>query len=388
MNSTTVPPLMIAPAQVSRGAGVLATLGATIAALGKRPLVIGGDRSLAQAAPFLDPAIQDLAALTTSYGADCSEATLARLAVAIAEHQADLVIGVGGGKALDTAKLAAHQAQLPVVTIPTSAATCAAWTALSNVYSEQGAFLYDVALARCPDLLILDYDLVATAPQRTLVAGIGDALAKWYEGSVSSGDSVQTLVIAAVQQARVLRDLLLQKTPAALAEEPGGATWCEVVDACVLLAGVMGGLGGAQCRTVAAHAVHNGLTHLPESHGILHGEKVAYGILVQLRLEEIAQQSSLAYTARQQLIQFYEATGLPKTLADMGMDDVRISDLGRAAEITCRPQSDIHHLPFSVTPEALMGALMTTTALEMKVKKSGAATQPSRRAEKSAVRSR
>lgn len=378
---------MIAPAQVSRGAGILPTMGAAIATLGQRPLLIGGDRSLAQANAALKPALTDLATATASYGADCSEATLARLAAAIADHQADLVIGVGGGKALDTAKLAAHQAQLPVVTIPTSAATCAAWTALSNVYSDQGAFLYDVALARCPDLLILDYDLVATAPQRTLIAGIGDALAKWYEGSVSSGDSEQTLLIAAVQQARVLRDLLLQKTPTALAE-PGSAVWCEVVDACVLLAGVMGGLGGAQCRTVAAHAVHNGLTHLPESHGILHGEKVAYGILVQLRLEEIAQQSSLAYTARQQLMQFYDATGLPKTLADMGMGDVRISDLIRAAEITCRPQSDIHYLPFSVTPEALMGALVTTTAMEMKAQKPLASGQPSINSETSGARSR
>lgn len=306
--------------------------------------------------------------MTASYGNDCSEATLARLGEAIAEHRADVVIGVGGGKALDTAKLAAHQTQVPVITIPTSAATCAAWTALSNVYSEEGAFLYDVALDRCPDLLLLDYDLVATAPQRMLIAGIGDALAKWYEGSVSSGASEHTLVIAAVQQARVLRDLLLQKTAAVLAE-PGGAAWREVVDACVLLAGVMGGLGGAQCRTVAAHAVHNGLTHLPESHGVLHGEKVAYGILVQLRLEEIAQQSSLAYTARQQLIQFYEATGLPKTLEDMGMADVRVRDLQKAAEITCRPNSDIHHLPFGVNPEMLMGALVTTTVTEVKVAK-------------------
>lgn len=386
MNSTTFPPLMIAPAQVSRGAGILATLGTAIAALGTRPLVIGGDRSLARATPYFHSAIKDLTVATASYGADCSEAALARLGTAIAAHQADLIIGVGGGKALDTAKLVAHQAQLPVVTIPTSAATCAAWTALSNVYSEQGAFLYDVALARCPDLLILDYDLVATAPQRTLVAGIGDALAKWYEGSVSSGDSDQALVIAAVQQARVLRDLLLQKTPAALAE-PGGRAWREVVDACVLLAGVMGGLGGAQCRTVAAHAVHNGLTHLPASHGILHGEKVAYGILVQLRLEEMAQQSSLAYTARQQLMQFYNATGLPQTLAAMGLGDIPISELVRAAEITCQPQSDIHHLPFSVTPAALMGALVTTTALEMKAKKPAVA-QPSSPSPQSAARSR
>lgn len=387
MTTTTLLPLMVAPAQVRRGAGILTSMHDPIAALGHRPLVIGGDRSLATAAPYLAPALEGLAVLQTSYGSDCSEPTLEKLRGAIAEHEADVVIGVGGGKALDTAKLVAHQSQLPVVTIPTSAATCAAWTALSNVYSEAGAFQYDVALDRCPDLLILDYDLVATAPQRTLVAGIGDALAKWYEASVSSGASEQTFVIAAVQQARVLRDLLFQKTPAALAE-PGGAEWREVVDACVLLAGVMGGLGGAQCRTVAAHAIHNGLTHLPESHDILHGEKVAYGILAQLRLEEIAQQSSLAYTARQQLIQFYEATGLPKTLEDMGMGDIRVSDLRQAAIVACRPNSDIHHLPFSVSPEALMGALVTTTAAEMKVKKASEAVSSGASVRKKATRQR
>ncbi|MEM9002237.1 MAG: iron-containing alcohol dehydrogenase family protein [Cyanobacteria bacterium P01_F01_bin.86] len=367
MTQLTLPPLMVAPAQVLRGAGILNTSGDTIARLGQRPLVIGGDRSLAVAAPFLTPCLKTLTVAQASYGRDCSEATLERLRDAIAQHRADVVIGVGGGKALDTAKLVAHQTQLPVVTIPTTAATCAAWTALSNVYSEAGAFLYDVPLSRCPDALILDYDLIATAPQRTLVAGIGDALAKWYEAAVSSGTSTQTLIIAAVQQARVLRDLLLQNTAAALAE-PGGAEWREVVDACVLLAGVIGGLGGAQCRTVAAHAVHNGLTHLTASHGTLHGEKVAYGILAQLRLEEMAQQSTLAYTTRQQLIQFYESTGLPQTLSDLGMADISLSELQQAAEVACRAGSDIHHLPFVVHPETLMGALVSTTAPELRLK--------------------
>ena len=363
---------MIAPAQVVRGAGILTSMRDHIARLGQRPLIVGGDRSLGMAKPFLEPALAALTVTQATYGHDCSEATLDRLRAAIAQHQADVVIGVGGGKALDTAKLVAHQSQLPVVTVPTTAATCAAWTALSNVYSEAGAFLYDVALSRCPDLLILDYDLVATAPQRTLIAGIGDALAKWYEASVSSGTSEQTLLIAAVQEARVLRDLLFQKTAMALAE-PGGAEWREVVDACVLLAGVIGGLGGAQCRTVAAHAVHNGLTHLMSSHGALHGEKVAYGILVQLRLEEMAQSSSLAYTARQQLLKFYEASGLPRNLGDLGMADVGLSDLQRAADVACRSGSDIHHLPFTVHPETLMGALVSTTAPEMRVRPAPAA---------------
>lgn len=362
--TTYLPPtLTIAPAQVIRGSGVLSRSGEAMARLGQRPLLVGGDRTLAVISPVLQPALEQhsLQSASASYTPDCSESSLEALHRAAAQHEADVIIGAGGGKALDAAKLLADQRGLPIVTIPTSAATCAAWTALSNVYSEQGAFLYDVGLPQCPNLLILDYDLVQTAPQRTLVAGIGDALAKWYEASVSSGHSEQTLIIAAVQQARVLRDLLLQKSVAAV-QAPGSAVWREVVDATVLLAGVIGGLGGAQCRTVAAHAVHNGLTHLLQSHGTLHGEKVAYGILVQLRLEEMLQNSLLAATSRQQLLSFYSEIGLPRSLPELGLADVTLAELQRSAELACRPNSDIHHLPFTVTPIQLMAAMVSTTA--------------------------
>jgi glycerol dehydrogenase-like iron-containing ADH family enzyme len=352
--------LSVAPARVIRGANALAEAGQILARLGVRPLVIGGDQTLLAVRPTLN-ALADLTLDYAFYGQDCSEVSLAALRQQAEIHQADLIIGVGGGKALDAAKLVADQQHLPVVTVPTSAATCAAWTALSNVYSEQGAFQYDVSLSTCPDLLILDYGLVQTAPQRTLVAGIGDALAKWYEASVSSGRSEQTLIIAAVQQARVLRDLLFQKSLTAL-QTPGSQTWCEVVDASVLLAGVVGGLGGAQCRTVAAHAVHNGLTHLLQSHGTLHGEKVAYGILVQLRLEEMLQGNLLAASSRQQLLKFYGEIGLPQSLEALGLMAVTLADLHHAAEIACRPGSDIHHLPFEITPAHLMAAMVSTTA--------------------------
>lgn len=361
--SNSVVSLMIAPAQVVRGFGAIEQVGDSIARLGSRPLLVGGDRSLDVVKSRLKSVFKahSLHAAKATYGKDCSETTLENLRKAVADHQADFIIGVGGGKALDTAKLLAHQCRLPIVTIPTSAATCAAWTALSNIYSEQHAFLYDVGLARCPDLLVLDYDLVATAPQRTLIAGIGDAIAKWYEASVSSGHSDKTLLIAAVQQARVLRDILFQKSEAAL-KNPLGSEWQEVVDASVLMAGVIGGIGGAQCRTVAAHAVHNGLTHLLESHHALHGEKVAFGILVQLRLEELVQGNQLAATARQQLLKFYEQIGLPKTLGDLGLGEVSIAQLQHAAEVACSEHSDIHRLPFSVAPSQLMAAMVSTTA--------------------------
>lgn len=365
MNQATHSPILslsVAPAQVLRGDRAIEIAGSAIARLGTRPLVVGGDRSLAATLPRLQPILdaQQLQVSVTNHGADCSEASLAAMRQAVTTHRADLIIGVGGGKALDAAKLLAHQCQLPVVTIPTSAATCAAWTALSNVYSEQGAFLYDVSLDRCPDLLLLDYDLVATAPQYTLVAGIGDAIAKWYEASVSSGDSEQTLIISAVQQARVLRDILFQKSATAL-QEPGSAAWKEVVDATVLLAGVIGGLGGAQCRTVAAHAVHNGLTHLPV-HSSIHGEKVAFGILVQLRLEEMVQGNLLAATSRQQLLKFYSELQLPQKLSDLGLGEITLKELEQAAEIALAPKSDIHRLPFKVAVEQLMAAMVSTTA--------------------------
>jgi glycerol dehydrogenase len=359
---TSLLSLSVAPAQVLRGNQALEQSGDAIARLGHRPLVVGGDSTLASLTSKLKPVLEQkqLSYSSASYTPDCSEASLSALKEAAASHQADLIIGIGGGKALDTAKLLAYQCQLPIVTIPTSGATCAAWTALSNIYSDEGAFLYDVPLNHCPDLLILDYNLIQTAPQRTLIAGIGDALAKWYEASVSSGSSPVTLIIAAVQQARVLRDILFQKSADAL-KEPGSEAWREVVDATVLLAGVIGGLGGAQCRTVAAHAVHNGLTHIPSAHDALHGEKVAYGILVQLRLEEMLQGNQLAASARQQLLKFYAEIGLPQTLEDLGLGNITLAELRKAAEIACNPNSDIHRLPFEVVPDQLMAAMVSTT---------------------------
>ncbi len=360
-----LPTLTIAPAQVQRGWGIFSQAPELVQQFGQKALVIGGQQAqtvLKKALGQRQPdAFKEIKLAWSVPIKDCSEATLTALQAELHTHPADVIIGIGGGKALDTAKLVAHQAQLPIITIPTSAATCAAWTALSNVYSPAGAFQYDVGLATCPNLLMLDYQLIASAPPRTLIAGIGDALAKWYEASVSSGHSQQTLIIAAVQQARVLRDILLQKSTQALADF-GGPAWQEVVDATVLMAGMIGGLGGAQCRTVAAHAVHNGLTHLPMAKKSLHGEKVAYGILVQLRLEELMQGSHLAASSRQQLLNFYNEIGLPMTLADLGLGDISLRDLETAATQACQPASDIHHLPFAVTPTELMAAMISTTA--------------------------
>lgn len=353
----------IAPAQVLRGDGAWAQALPLIAALARRPLLLGRSsvtKALRQGLT-LELEAAGVAVQPAELQHDCCWSDLHRISQQIQAQGWDGVIAVGGGKVLDAGKWLADQHRLPCITVPTSAATCAGWTALSNIYSEHGAFEGDVALARCPDLLVFDHALVRQAPARTLASGIADAMAKWYEASVSSGGSTDGLIQQAVQMARVLRDQLLLDAQAALAD-PTSEAWVRVAEACGLTAGVIGGIGGARCRTVAAHAVHNGLTQLEASHGQLHGEKVGFGILVQLRLEEVLGGSQLAAQARRQLVPFFRQLGLPICLEDLGLGQASLAELQRACAFACREGSDLHHLPFPVRDADLLAALVSTTA--------------------------
>ncbi|MFM7887657.1 MAG: iron-containing alcohol dehydrogenase family protein, partial [Pseudanabaena sp.] len=353
-----LPILAIAPAQLLRGNGILSQLPKYLSRYGHTALVIAGKTAKQVTASYLEHT--DLKIIHAPAIADCSDQNLAMLRHLLQQQNPDVIVGIGGGKAIDTAKLIAHRSNLPIVTVPTTGATCAAWTALSNVYDAHGAFDYDENFDHCPDIMFVDYDVIATAPQRTLVSGIGDAIAKWYESSISSGRSEKTMVIAAVQEARILRDILFQKSTEAIAN-PSSQAWREVVDATICLAGAIGGIGGANCRTVAAHAIHNALTHLLQTHGTLHGEKVAYGILVQLRLEEF-QGNQLATSSRHQLLKFYQDIGLPTNLADLGLSEVTLAELEKIAAIACQPNSDIHRLPFTVSPSQVLAAMVSTNS--------------------------
>jgi glycerol dehydrogenase len=355
----------IAPAEVLRGPGAWSEGLARIARFCHTPLVLGRSAATAALRQQLcsDLTAAGLAPRPAELRHDCCEDDLSRVAAVVQDGACDAVIAIGGGKVLDAGKLLAHRQDLVCITVPTSAATCAGWTALANVYTPAGAFLGDVALARCPDLLIFDHTLVRQAPPRTLASGIADAMAKWYEASVSSGASGDGLVQQAVQMARVLRDQLMLEAEAAL-NDPDSAAWERVAEACGLSAGLIGGIGGARCRTVAAHAVHNGLTQLEASHGHLHGEKVGFGILVQLRLEEVLGGSQLAGQARRQLLPLFRQLGLPVSLEELGLGQAGLHELQQACTFACRDGSDLHHLPFAVGPNDLLAALVSTCCSE------------------------
>ncbi len=288
---------------------------------------------------------------------DCCEEDLNYLAKLAIDNSTDGIIASGGGKVLDAGKLLGFRLNLPVITVPLSASTCAGWTSLANIYSAKGAFQRDVVLERCPKLMIFDHKFVRMAPRRTLASGIADALAKWYEASVGCGSSKQAFVQQAVQMARLLRDQLLLEGHIAF-NDSYSEEWSRIVDSCSLTAGLIGGIGGPKCRTVAAHAVHNALTQLDFPKEILHGEKVGFGILVQLRLEEFVGGNKLAGLARKQLLAFMKGIELPVSLDDMGLSKLSKKELLDLCEYACNENSDLHFLPFHVSHQDLLEALL------------------------------
>jgi len=265
------------------------------------------------------------------------------------------VIGIGGGSALDTAKAVAARTKRPFVSLPTIAATCAAWTPLSVWYDDEGRALHFETFPQGAFLTLVEPRILAGAPVQYLAAGIGDTLAKWYEAAVlvMGVDPLPLTARLGLDISRTLRDLLLEKGSAALEANRRGevnAAFVDVVDAVIAGGGAVGGFGERFTRVAAAHSVHNGLTLLPEAETVLHGAKVAFGILVQLTLQ--GQQDE-----RRRLQAAYSSLGLPASWTDLGLarDDFRIDSV---VEKILLSHESIHALPFAVTPASLKEALL------------------------------
>ena len=273
-------------------------------------------------------------------------------------NKCDSIIAAGGGKVLDAGKLLAESLSIPCITVPLSASTCAGWTALSNIYTKKGQFIKDVNLKSCPQLLIYDHSLIKTAPLNTLRSGIADSLAKWYESSVTSSSNKDGIVQQAIQISRVLRDqLFIDGIEAYRNQNEDNASWSNVIDANGITAGLIGGIGGEKCRTAAAHALHNAITQLVPSKRPLHGEIVGVGILIQLSLEEIKNNNKLANQSSKQLFKFMKDLNLPTSIAELGINVFEKDNLVRIANFTCRKESEIHFLPFSVNPNDIIDVI-------------------------------
>ena len=354
----------ISPLKVIRGEGAWFKSLELISKLCKRPLIIGRSNSTKKFIRSFknDLILKDIPAISFNLEHDCCESDIQNACKFSKINNCDGIIAAGGGKVLDAGKLIADLLGINCITVPLSASTCAGWTALSNIYTPDGKFIKDVTLKKCPNLLIFDHGIVRAAPPRTLASGIADAVAKWYESSLTSSTSKDGFVQQAVQMARVLRDQLFLNGFKAF-NDPLSNSWETVAEGCALTAGIIGGLGGPRCRTAAAHPIHNGLTQLAYKNKPLHGELVGFGLLVQLHLEEKNSNSQLPKQAQLQLIDFFKKLNIPISIDSICLINTASNELHKACRFACKDDSDIHQLPFPINEKVLLKAIQSYQSL-------------------------
>jgi glycerol dehydrogenase len=336
--------------------GALSEAGNLLKAFGRRPMVLGDERVLSIVRPTLEDRLKT-AGLSPSFvlfGDECCLGEISRLAEIVLKEKLDFVVGTGGGKALDTSRLVANQLKLPLVTIPTSSATCSAASAVAVVY-ENGVRQATVS-GKGADLVLVDSGIQAKAPLRLMAAGIGDALAKWYEGKpcydqLKERDSgVESAMSLSIQAKETLLRLGLKAKEDVESKRNSSAVE-TVVENNILLAAIIGGLGGSKFRVAVPHALLYGLTVLPQVHQNLHGEMVAFGILVQLCLEKNEKELKV-------LLPFFSRLGLPITLKALGLSNVEDPLYWEGLKRTCVKGSSVHNLPFPVDEQKLHRAMM------------------------------
>lgn len=355
--------IMISPSRYVQGAGAIHELGTQVKIFGTKALAIGGSNGLAkvQAAVEQSCASSSISLKIEKFGGECSKPEIDRISAIVKQEGIDVIIGIGGGKALDTAKAVAHESKLPVVIVPTIAATDAPCSALAVIYTPEGIFDSYLVLPKNPDLVLVDTEIIAKAPVRLLVSGMGDALATWFEADACAKSFSPNLpggysTSAAIALARLCYDILIQYgLQAKLAVANGVATEAleKVVEANTLLSG----LGFESSGLAAAHAVHNGLTVLAETHRYYHGEKVAFGALVEMVMENRSR------AELEEVIHFCKEVGLPITLAEIGVTEITEEKIMRVAQATCVPSETVFNEPFPVTPETVSAAIWAANAL-------------------------
>ncbi|TQS75148.1 glycerol dehydrogenase [Ornithinibacillus gellani] len=280
---------------------------------------------------------------------------------AVRKSGANVIVGIGGGKTLDTAKATAYYEQLPVVIFPTIASTDAPCTALAVIYNPDGSFDRYLFLPSNPDVVLADSKILAAAPTRFFVAGIGDALATYFEARAcyrKNGDNLVNLKpsLSGLGLAKLCYETILEYgLQAKLAVDQGVSTPAveNIIEATIYLSGVGAEAGGL----AAAHAVHNGMTAVPSLHRAQHGEKVVFGVLTQLVLENAPKEEI------ETVIHFIKEIGLPLTLSDLGLDEFREEEWRLVAETACAEGDTMKNMPHPVTPDDVYQAIISANAL-------------------------
>jgi glycerol dehydrogenase len=356
--------MFISPARYVQGAGA-------VKEIGKHLLVLECKKAMVVADPIGIKAVgEDFKNSLTKSGIffsveefriECCQNEISRIALNAVSFDSDVVIGVGGGKTIDVAKAVANKIKNKLVVVPTIAATDAPCSALSVIYTPDGVFESFLVLPQNPNMVLVDTAIIARAPVRLFVSGMGDALSTWFEadtsyktGTTGMQGTLSTLTAQAL--AKLCYETIISHGKAAkLAVEQGVVT--EAVERVVEANTLLSGLGFESGGLAAAHSFQDGVTVLEETHKFFHGEKVSFGVIFQLVLENRSQEQL------KEVLDFCLTVGLPVTLEDIGITDITEEKIWKVAEATAGSEETIHSEPFEVTPEKVYGAIIAADAI-------------------------
>ncbi len=354
--------IFISPAKYVQGPGEMNNLGSYAEKLGTKALCVISAGGLKRQGDQIRESFAKSKAevVFENFNGECCYSEIDRLVKIVQDNNCDLVIGVGGGKICDTAKATAYKVGLPVIDCPTIASTDAPCSALSVIYTEEGVFQEYLFLPANPNLVLMDTDIISKSPIRLIVSGMGDAMATYFEAKACADSGASTCAggtvgVAALGIAKLCYDTLISDgVKAKIALEAGALTTAgeRIIEANTLLSGIgfeSGGLAGA-------HAVHNGLTVLPECHHMQHGEKVNFGTLTQLVLQNMPEDELY------DLLDWMIEVGLPVTLEELGITDRSRAHLMPAAEAACAESDTMHNLPEKVDAEKVFNAMLAADA--------------------------
>lgn len=358
----------ISPLKYVQGEGELSNLGFFVKGFGSRALLIASRSGYERVKDTVDKTAEKFGVIfeVAEFGGECSYGEIDRLSELARKTGSGCIVGLGGGKAIDTAKCVADGK--PVIIVPTIAATDAPTSHLAVVYSDEGVVVECRYLTKNPDVVLVDTEIIAQAPVRLLVSGMGDALATYFEarsheksfGDVVAGFpcGVKENVCPPVKQTRTSSAIAKLCYETLLSDGLRAKQDCElkvvtpalenIIEANILLSGLGFENGGLS----AAHSIHDGLTVVPEVHGSYHGEKVAFSTVCQLILENAPREEI------ETVVKFCLEVGLPVCLEDLGIKSLSAEKLAEVAAVACSPVSNMKFMPFKVTPDMVAAAVL------------------------------
>ncbi|MDA8433617.1 MAG: glycerol dehydrogenase [Nitrospiraceae bacterium] len=343
------------PGRYMQGFKMIDRLGGELALFGKKGLAVLAPSAHKTLTEKLGAGSDRIQLDIELFNRECCQAEIGRLCSIGRERGTEFVVAIGGGKAIDTGKIVADRLKVPVAVVPTIASTDAPCSSCAVVY-DRGEVVSVARQRRNPDLVLVDTEIIANAPVRFLVSGMGDALATWFEAescraTFSNNEVGEKGSMTSYALARLCYDTLLEFGVAAKVScEAKAVTPAleHVVEANTLLSG----LGFENGGLAAAHSIHNGLTVLPQTHHYYHGEKVAIGVLSSLFL------TGKPGSVIDEVYTFCESVGLPTTLDDIGLAGSSGDDLRKAASRACAEGEFIHHEAADVSADLVVCAML------------------------------